>query len=334
MRLFLRITAVYLALGMFFVLLFRDYPLPIIADLARSMPQSFGLFIEYGWWLLVPFAALFVVVPGEALLARVPGAIIGTFVCGVFFLTFTMVKSSMTFAVPFYAGPALAQADRWLHLGTDPWRILHLAAPWVNADAAARIYAGLWFVPAMYFPALLRLFDEDEVRIRRFVVLFAFAWIVLGNVVAIAVMSEGPVFYDRVNGGSDFAAMTAELARSGVLRSAAGQTQDFLWDMHMTGNLTAGAGISAFPSVHVAMVTVIAAYVSERVPALFIPSIIAVAVYQVLSVYLGWHYAVDGYASIIAVVVLHRWLRRRAFDLDPRPLHRREDAVVVTPGHN
>jgi hypothetical protein len=334
MRLFLRITAVYLALGMVFVLLFRDRPLPIIEDLARSMPQSFGLFIEYGWWLMVPFAALFALVPGEALMARVPGAIIGTFICGVFFLTFTMVKSSMTFAVPFYADPALAGMDRWLHFGTDPWRIVHFAAPWVNADAAARIYAGLWFVPAMYFPALLRLFDEDEARIRRFVVLFAFAWIVLGNVVAIMVMSEGPVFYDRVNGGSQFAAMTAELARSGVLSSVAGQTQEFLWDMHVTENPTAGAGISAFPSVHVAMVTVIAAYVSERVPVLFIPSMLAVALYQVLSVYLGWHYAVDGYASIIAVVALHRWLRRRGFDLDPRPLHRRPESGIVTPRHN
>ncbi len=315
MRLFLRITAVYLVLGMLFVTLFRDSPLPLILDIARSMPASFGLFLQYGWWVLVPFIGLFVLVPRGALLKRVPGAIIATFICGVFFLTFTMVKTSLTFAVPFYAGPALAQVDRWLHGGIDPWVLAHALAPWINADAAAGIYAGLWFIPAMYFPVILRLFDGDEARIERFVALFAFAWIVLGNIAAITFMSEGPVFYARVNGGDWFAPMSAALAAGGVTASSAGQTQQFLWDMHAAAGQTAGAGISAFPSVHVAMVTVMCAYAAERMRALLIPAIFIVAMYQFLSVYLGWHYAIDGYASVAAVVAVHLWLRRRQFTL-------------------
>jgi hypothetical protein len=46
MRLFLRITAVYFVLGMPFVTLFRDNPLPITIEIAGSMPQSFALFLQ------------------------------------------------------------------------------------------------------------------------------------------------------------------------------------------------------------------------------------------------------------------------------------------------
>jgi PAP2 superfamily len=318
MRLFVRITAVYFVLGMLFVTLFRDNPLPIIVEIAASMPQSFALFLQYGWWVLIPFVATLVVIPREALLWRLPGAIIVCFICGVFFLTFTMIKTSLTFGVPFYAGPALAGIDRSLHLGTDPWQIVHVFSPWIDADAAVRVYTAIWFAPAMYFPVVLRLFDNDETRIERFVVLFAFAWIMLGNIGAITFMSEGPVFFDRVNGGNTFAPMLTALEASGVRASAAGQTQQFLWNMHSSSALTAGSGISAFPSVHVAMVTVIAAYAVERVPILLIPAILIVATYQFLSIYLGWHYAVDGYASILGVLAMHRWLRRRKFALGPQ----------------
>lgn len=318
MRLFLRITAVYFVLGMLFVTLFRDNPLPIIVEVADTMPQSFALLLEFGWWVLVPFVATFAVIPREALLWRLPGAIIVSFICGVFFLTFTMIKTSMTFAVPFYAGPALAEIDRMLHFGIDPWQIAHMASPWIDADKAVMIYTAIWFAPAMYFPVLLRLFDHDETRIERFVVLFAFVWIMLGNIGAIAFMSEGPVFFDRVNGGETFLPMLLALEGSGVRASDAGRIQQFLWDMHSTSGLTAGTGISAFPSVHVAMVTVIAVYAVERVRSMQIPAILFVATYQFLSVYLGWHYAVDGYASILAVLAMNRWLRRRKFALGPQ----------------
>ena len=318
MRLFLRITAVYLVFGMLFVTIFRDNPLPMIVEIATLMPQSVALFLEYGWWVLVPFLVIFAATPREAVLHRLPGAIVVAFVCGVFFLTFTIVKSSLTFGVPFYAGPLLADIDRMLHFGTDPWRIAHLASQWINADWAVMVYAALWFAPAMYFPVVLRLFDNDEVRIQRYDLLFAFVWIVLGNVAAMIFMSEGPVYFDRVNGGDQFAALLQSLEKSGVASSAAGNTQQFLWDMHAGSGLSAGSGISAFPSVHVAMVTVIAVYVAERIRLLLVPAALFVAIYQFLSVSLGWHYAIDGYASILAVLAMHRWLRRRNFVLGPQ----------------
>jgi hypothetical protein len=80
--------------------------------------------------------------------------------------------------------------------------------------------------------------------------------------------------------------------------------RDHLWAAYATGEGAVGTGISAMPSLHVAIVTLCAIsswYLSWRVG-------LAMTFYAVVilagSVHLGWHYAVDGYASIIGVAVI------------------------------
>lgn len=308
---FLKITLIYAVAGAAFVTFVRDNPLALIADIVVSLPGSFEVFLRFGWWLFVPLAVLAVVLPLREIAIRLPRAIVLTFVCGLFFLTFTMVKTSLTYAVPFHFGPELARVDRFLHFGHDPWRLAHLLSPYINAELAAGLYAGLWLAPSMYFPVLLGLFDDDEARMRRYVTLYAFTWIGLGNIVAMLGMSAGPIYFDRVNGGTSFAPLTEALAASGVTASSAGAAQDFLWQVYTSGTQALGSGISAFPSVHVGMVALLALYLSERVRWLLWPSVSLVTVYQFLSVYLGWHFAVDGYASILVIALFHYLLFRR-----------------------
>ena len=99
------------------------------------------------------------------------------------------------------------------------------------------------------------------------------------------------------------------LEASGLAGGFIGQVQVELWDMYAEGFLALGTGISAFPSVHVAMATVIALYVSERSVWLIPVAGTYLAAILVLSVHTGFHYAVDGYASIFLVAIAWRWLR-------------------------
>ena len=77
---------------------------------------------------------------------------------------------------------------------------------------------------------------------------------------------------------------------------------------------TAGSGISAFPSLHVAMMTVVALYlagfgwIGKAVGVALVSAVLFV------SVWIGYHYAIDGYASIGAVLAAHWALRRRSED--------------------
>jgi hypothetical protein len=80
--------------------------------------------------------------------------------------------------------------------------------------------------------------------------------------------------------------------------------RDKLWAAYVTGNAAGGSGISAMPSLHVAIATLCAIsswYVSWRIG-------VAMTLYAVViflgSIHLGWHYAVDGYVSIVAVAAI------------------------------
>lgn len=234
-------------------------------------------------------------------------AILGT---GVFLAAFSLFKSAMPLVVPFHADPFLADLDRALHFGTDPWELTHMLAPWINPQAAAIFYVTVWTVFSSAFPLFLALSDRDVVRRAHYLQLFFLVWIVLGNVFALVFMSAGPVFYDRLFAEPAFAGLLEALRTSGVDASGVGSVRDFLWTNYAANSTTLGSGISAFPSVHVGMATLIALYVAERWrPAAPLAALYLLAV-LFLSVYLGWHYAVDGYFSIL-VVLGAVWLLRR-----------------------
>ena len=311
MALLLRATLLYLLAGGLFVAIFRDNPADLLRGIFSKLPGSMALFVHLAWWVLPFFALLFLLISWRDLLARLPRAVLAVFLCMLFFLTFTMLKNSLPFAVGFWADPLMARIDRLLHLGSDPWRLAHRAEGWLNLRLASLVYFRAWLVPAMFAPVLLILFDGDEARQRRFLLIWFFAWIGLGNVLALAFMSAGPVYYDRLLGSETFSGLTEALKRIGIADSGVGALQERLWQAYRSGAREAGSGISAFPSVHIGIATMFALYLYERARWLMPLSVALVAVYIFLSVFLGWHYAVDGYFSALAVLFLWLWLRKR-----------------------
>ena len=72
-------------------------------------------------------------------------------------------------------------------------------------------------------------------------------------------------------------------------------------------------GISAMPSIHVAM-AVVFALLGMRVNCWLGIVLIAYAVIiQIGSVILGWHYAIDGYVSIILTILLWKLVGKIPF---------------------
>lgn len=148
----------------------------------------------------------------------------------------------------------------------------------------------------------------------------------LGNVLALALLSAGPIFYDHlpVPDPQRYSDVSAFVSRTDA--EALKILRDGLWWASSTRQTAVGSGISAMPSVHVGMATVVALYVFERLAdaAARLPRnlrpvglltqwavpLAIVGTYQALSVWLGWHYAVDGYLSILVICVLARWMRR------------------------
>lgn len=227
--------------------------------------------------------------------------------------TFTSVKNVLPLIHGGFPQDGIqADIDRWLHFGADPWRWLYAfaatdlvraAVEWnYNVAWFALVYGALFFVATSPAAKAVRM---------RYIVMFMLVWVVCGNVLAGLFLSAGPAFYGFVTGDeARFAEQLAFLARGAEQEHSAAAYQAYLWSLHADGLSGFGSGISAFPSVHVGLAAMNAFFLAERWPRLARAAWAYVALIVASSVYLAWHYAIDGYASIAVVGVMHVMLRR------------------------
>lgn len=311
MRQFFIFSALYLLAGIALVLLVRDDPVTLLAfvmiksvSLAKSLlvyAQYLGIFLVAGLFLTRHLG----------LKNRIAPTLYAFFGCMMFSAAFSLVKTTIPHIVPFYADEMFANLDAAMHLGTQPWVWAHSLAEYVPANAIVILYFGIWTLPAIFLPVIIAITDTNSERTRRFLILHVLCWIGLGNVVATMFSSVGPVYYDRLLGGERFAGLISALETSGITASKLGIVQDGLWTQFTENGQAIGSGISAFPSVHVGVAAVFALYLAERSRALIPVSVLFLGAISFASVYNGWHYAIDGYVSMLLIGVAWWVLKRR-----------------------
>lgn len=225
---------------------------------------------------------------------------------GVFAGVFTCMKSLNNAVVGFHSDVMLANFDAAIHGGVDPWRLIQplMGHHWVTR-AVQHLYLSGWTFFLLTFTAAAALSARlAPVRTRYFVTYFL-AWGVLGNIIAPTFMSGGPVFYAELTGDhARFAPLMSYLSFTEGMVNSSVTVRDMLWAMNTERDLQLGTGISAFPSLHVAMATLFA-LTAFRIDRRLGFAMIAFAVTIFLSsVHLGWHYAIDGYVSAATVLAL------------------------------
>lgn len=226
---------------------------------------------------------------------------------------FTSFKAMIPAIHPYQHDELFMTLDAWLHLGAHPWQITHKIFAGPGAAIFFDIAYTLWF-PLMWTFVLVHVVELRRAAARaQFLISYVLVWIVLGTLLATVLSSGGPVYYGRLTGLSDpfeplmasLRAMDGELSGSGIFgRIRALGLQSWLWGQYASGELTMGSGISAMPSLHVGVATLnaLAAWRTHR--ALGWVMISFAATIQIASVHLGWHYAIDGYLSIILTIVI------------------------------
>ena len=227
------------------------------------------------------------------------GATVGIFILSI--SAFTTWKYNIPALVPFYADTFFADLDRSL-FGADAWRILHDLLPEWSILLIQPLYSAVWF--SLWFGVVgyvaLRL--NGPVR-QRYLWALAATIVTVGTILATLLSSVGPVFYDQFIGGTRFSdlrvALASTSAGSDTIRYA-----DYLSESYRSGESTFGSGISAMPSMHVAIAFLNALFFTShgrRIAAAFWAFAVVIAV---SSVYTGWHYAVDGCVSVVAVAII------------------------------
>jgi hypothetical protein len=242
--------------------------------------------------------------------------------------SYTTIKTSLADLGPFTWDARFADVDRVLHFGTDPWRLVN---PLLGHPAVTRgvqvIYAA-WGGVLVFSLLLAALWEPDRHRRLRFYACYFLMWPVIGNVLAWVFYSAGPAFLSAIDPADRrFDELTRFVASFGSERFSAHAFQRYLWRAYVSGESHFATGISAFPSMHVALATllVLASWGRNRV-ALAATGVFLLAI-QLGSVHLAWHYAVDGYAAMLLTALI--WLAIGRLIPSPRgPVAARD--VVVT----
>jgi hypothetical protein len=320
MKRFFLFSLAYLAFGLALLVLFRDAPdLQVLDGLRRATKAVLSLmpYLPYlfGGLVLAMLAGARYI--NSTTLKEMGWAFAGSLI---FMAAFVFVKTSIPYIVPFYADSFFADLDKALHGGVDPWEATHRIAPFLDAQIVSVFYLKVWGLPAAFFLLILAACDPDPVRRNRFTLLYVFVWIGLGNVAALAGSSVGPIYYDRLLGTGRFTDLIAAIDASGVTGTRLGEIQQALWVLYARYDQAVGAGISAFPSVHNGVATLVMIYLWERSRWLAPVGVAFCAAILFCSVYVGWHYALDGYASIILVTGAWWLLRGRAARLNRKAI--------------
>lgn len=257
------------------------------------------------------------------LLLRVPLALVLVVAVSYFYLSF---KINIPYLNPYSWDHFFARLDRLLFLGQDPWVLSHRLLPSILASQVFNVVYILWFFmmnAAVFGVAVLP--ARHPLRLT-FLTAYALNWLVAGTLLAILFPAAGPVYLERLTGDPTFAPLMERLyAQSAIYDISTLRVQESLWRGYAEADATR-YGISAFPSLHLAMAATCACLGFALSRALgWVLAAFTLAI-LIATVHLGWHYAVDGFAGIALAVAFWRiaeatsrwWLARTAARAVPK----------------
>lgn len=228
----------------------------------------------------------------------------------VFYGSFTSIKNMLPDLTGFTWDKTLADVDQALHFGVDPTLFLGTIIPAKFAMMIDFFYGRGWSL-LMLATTMCAAVSTRYAHLRtRYFMTYFICWIVVGNLLAGLFLSGGPCYYALLTGDySRFADLPTMM-----LGTYSPRYQQYLWNLYQTKVTGFGTGISAFPSMHLATVTLIALYLWSINRSLGIFGIAFTLLILIGSIRLGWHYAIDGYVAILVTLVAWKavgWAERR-----------------------
>lgn len=217
---------------------------------------------------------------------------IGVGLLGVFLVSVNYLKSMISAVIPFWADAPLAASDAALRISPAG-----LGAAFQPIIVQLGIFYGFWHAVQLGGILWVLHWRAGEEK-SRLIIAFMLTW-AIGMALAYAFSSAGPIFTGRYD-----PALAPESMRRVV---------HFLWTNYEAGTATLGAGISAFPSMHVAIAAWFALVLREK--KLWLLGLAYASAIFVCSIILGWHYFLDGVAGVAIALAANRlskaWLLRR-----------------------
>ncbi len=240
------------------------------------------------------------------LIGRLQAVILLTIGLLLVFSAFTTFKFKIPDIVPFYADRWAADLDAFLH-GRDTWQLAHAVWPEAWSGFIELSYSWVWLCYWFGTPVFVLLWMPRN-RVKLYLWSLLLTFIICGTLLATLYSSVGPIFYAEFLHDARYAGLTdsLEALQMESVRNYAG----YLLASYRDQKTVMGTGISAIPSMHVAVVTLNAWLFSSinRWAGSIAWAFCILILFS--SVYTGWHYAVDGYMSLLAVTTIWFAVRR------------------------
>jgi len=230
---------------------------------------------------------------------RIISSIILLLAVSLLMAAFGAAKSAIPLFNNFTWDHTFIEWDRMLH-GGDPWRILQPIFGYpIITSLLSYLYHG-WFLLIFVGPACVSMHVKDRELRTRFFLGFLMTWTGVGIIAATSLASVGPVFLEPIIGDDYFREQMNYLNRANETHPVLVlDVQKNLLEWYEAQQYGLGRGITAMPSMHVALCMLYFLFAWEldkRLGWAFLAFMIFI---MVGSVHLAYHYAVDGYVSVI-----------------------------------
>lgn len=197
--------------------------------------------------------------------------------------------------------------DKWIHFGSYPHQYIIPLVNRLNLGIFLdRAYYG-WLV-VMTMVAWFCIFADMRLHRRlRFLWVYFLSWALLGTLAATIFSSAGPLFYATFFNAVDNPYEFITVNMRGLHQQSslfADTARRLLLRWHNNSTLFDPNAISAMPSMHIALCWLFVLYAREFGKMQCLVALGFCAVIFTGAVYFGFHYAVDGYVSIMAVSLL------------------------------